>query len=158
AENRYATAREMAADLERFLAGEKVHAAPTAYLHLMATKVEQHLRELEGWREEEIVSEHEYEGLRKGYGRLVERDEAWILNARRLTMPQVTLYLGAWVLTVGAALLFLFQFVDLSGPLGVVVVGSATALMVERGARLWTGGQLRVGIAYLLAFCLLLPI
>jgi serine/threonine protein kinase len=157
-ENRYASAREMADDLERFLAGEKVHAVPTAYSSLMSGKIEQHLRELEGWREEEIVSEHEYEALRKDYGRLVEREDAWILNARKLSLPQVSLYLGAWILTVGAALLFLFQFVDLSGTLGVLVVAGVAALMTDRGLRLWKSGQLRVGIAYLLAFCLLLPI
>jgi serine/threonine protein kinase len=157
-ENRYATAREMADDLERFLAGEKVHAVPTAYSNLMSGKIEQHLRELDGWREEEIVSEPEFEALRKDYGRLVEREDAWILNARRLSLPQVSLYLGAWILTVGAALLFLFQFVDLSGTLGVIVVAGVAALMADRGLRLWKSGQLRVGIAYLLAFCLLLPI
>jgi serine/threonine protein kinase len=157
-ENRYASAREMADDLERFLAGEKVHAVPTAYSNLMSGKIERHLRELEGWREEEIVSEHEFDALRKDYGRLVEREDAWILNARRLSLPQVSLYLGAWILTVGAALLFLFQFVDLSGTLGVVVVAGVAALMADRGLRLWKSGQLRVGIAYLLAFCLLLPI
>src|SRR6267143_1493949 len=156
-ENRYASAREMADDLERFLAGEKVHAVPTAYSNLMSGKIEQYLRELEGWREEEIVSEHEYEALRKDYGRLVEREDSWILNARRLSLPQVSLYLGAWILTVGAALLFLFQFADLSGTLGVIVVAGAAALM-DRGLRLWKSGQLRIGIAYLLAFCLLLPI
>jgi serine/threonine protein kinase len=157
-ENRYASAREMADDLERFLAGEKVHAVPTAYSNLMSGKIEQHLRELEGWREEEIVSEHEYELLRKDYGRLVEREDAWIMNARRLSLPQVSLYLGAWILTVGAALLFLFQFVDLSGTLGVIVVAGVAALMADRGLRLWKSGQLRIGIAYLLALCLLLPI
>jgi serine/threonine protein kinase len=157
-ENRYASAREMADDLERFLAGEKVHAVPTAYSNLMSGKIERHLRELEGWREEEIVSEHEFDALRKDYGRLVEREDAWILNARRLSLPQVSLYLGAWILTVGAALLFLFQFVDLSGTLGVVVVAGVAALMADRGLRLWKSGQLLVGIAYLLAFCLLLPI
>jgi serine/threonine protein kinase len=156
-ENRYATAREMADDLERFLAGEKVHAVPTAYSNLMSGKIGQHMRELEGWRAEEIVSENEFEALRKDYGRLVEREDAWILNARRLTLPQVSLYLGAWILTVGAALLFLFQFVDLSGTLGVLVVAGAAALMADRGLRLWKSGQLRIGIAYLLAFCLLLP-
>jgi serine/threonine protein kinase len=157
-ENRYASAREMADDLERFLAGEKVHAAPTTYSSLMSGKVEEHLRELEGWREDQIVSDFEYDALRKDYGRLIEREDAWILNARRLSLPQVSLYLGAWIVTVGAALLFLFRFLDLSGTLAVVAVSAIAGLMAYHGVGLWKSGQLRIGIAYLLAFCLLLPI
>ncbi len=157
-ENRYASARAMADDLERFLAGEKVHAAPTTYSSLVSGKVEEHLRELEGWREDQIVSDFEYDALRKDYGRLIEREDAWILNARRLSLPQVSLYLGAWVVTVGAALLFLFRFLDLSGTLAVVAVSGVAGLMAYHGMRLWKSGQLRIGIAYLLAFCLLLPI
>src|SRR5206468_6142924 len=45
-----------------------------------------------------------------------------------------------------------------SGTLGVIVVAGVAALMADRGLRLWKSGQVRVGIAYLLAFCLLLPI
>src|SRR5207245_2151100 len=82
--------------------------------------------------------------LRRDYARLVEREDSWILNARRLSLPQVSLYLGAWILTVGAALLFLFQFADLSGTLGVIVVAGAAALMADRGLRLWKSGQLRI--------------
>jgi len=157
-ENRYASAREMADDLERFLAGEKVHAAPTTYSTMVSGKVEEHLRELEGWREDQIVSDFEYDALRKDYGRLIEREDAWILNARRLSLPQVSLYLGAWIVTVGAALLFLFRFLDLSGTLAVVAVSAVAGLMAYHGVGLWKSGQLRIGIAYLLAFCLLLPI
>src|SRR6267142_1921942 len=142
----------------RFDSRSDVFSLGTMLYELMTGKIEQHLRELEGWREEEIVSQHEYEVLCRDYGRLVEREDAWILNARRLSLPQVSLYLGAWILTVGAALLFLFQFVNLSGTLGVVVVAGVAALMADRGLRLWKSGQFRVGIAYLLAFCLLLPI
>ena len=50
--NRYGSAREMAADLERFLAGEAVVAAPASYSRRMGGKVAQHLQELEGWRQE----------------------------------------------------------------------------------------------------------
>src|SRR5947208_16369884 len=117
----------MADDLERCLAGEKVHAVPTAYSNLMSGMIEQHLRELESWREEEIVSEHEYEALRKDYGRLVEREDSWILNARRLSLPQVSLYLGAWILTVGAALVYLWRLADRCGTPGVVGRGVAAA-------------------------------
>jgi hypothetical protein len=105
----------MADDLERFLAGEKVHANPTTYGSLVSTRIQEHLGEIEGWRHDEVLTDAEYEGFRKQYGRLVEREDAWILQARRLTFPQVSLYLGAWILIAGAALLFLFHFVLLSG-------------------------------------------
>jgi hypothetical protein len=157
-ENRYASAREMADDLERYLAGEKVHAAPTAYANLIAAKIEQHIEELEGWRRDEILSEYEFDNFRKSYNRLIEREDAWILEARRLTLPQVTLYLGAWVLTVGAALLFLFQFLHLPGKVSVALVAGATGLTLWSGLKIWKRGQLRIGIAFLLTPCLLLPI
>jgi Protein kinase domain len=157
-ENRYGSAREMAADLERFLAGEKVHANPTTYGSVVAARIQEHLGEIEGWRHDEILSDAEYEGFRKQYGRLVEREDAWILQARRLTFPQVSLYLGAWILIAGAALLFLFHFVRLSGTPRVLVAASVMALTCWEGLALWRRNQLRNGIAHLLAVCLLVPI
>lgn len=156
--DRYASAKEMADDLERFLARETVLAAPTSYTHLMSGKIEQHLRELESWRQDEIISDYEWDSLRKNYGRLIEREDAWILEARRLAVPQVSLYLGAWVLIVGATLLFLFRFVHLSGAVSVLMVTVACAFTVRQGMLLWSQGQLRIAMAYLLAFSLLLPV
>ena len=157
-ENRYRSAREMAGDLERFLAGEKVHANPTTYGSLVSAKIQKHLGEIEEWRRDEVLSDAEYDGFRKQYGRLVEREDAWILQARRLTFPQVSLYLGAWILIAGAALLFLFHFVRLSGTPRVLVAVCVTALTWWEGLTLWRKNQLRNGIAHLLAVCLLVPI
>jgi NADH:ubiquinone oxidoreductase subunit 6 (subunit J) len=135
-----------------------VQAVPTAYASLITEKIEQHIQELEGWRRDEILSQYEFDGFRKSYNRLIEREDAWILEARRLTLPQVTLYLGAWILTVGAALLFLFQFIHLPGKVAVVLVMGVAGLTFWSGQRIWKRGQLRIGIAFLLTFCLLLPI
>lgn len=156
--DRYGSAYEMAADLERFLAGEAVLAAPASYARLMTGKIAQHLRELEGWQRDRILSDSEYDSLRKGYDRLVEREDAWILEVRRLTLPQVSLYLGAWILVVGAALIVLFRYPGLSGSPAVLVAAAATAPTAWIGIRAWKLDQRRVAVAYLLAFCLLLPI
>ncbi len=156
--DRYGSAREMAAELERFLAGEAVLAAPASYSRMMAGKVGQHLRELEGWKRDQILSDSEYDALRKGYDRLIEREDAWIMEVRRLSMPQVSLYLGGWILVVGAALIVLFRYRGLSGALAVLAVGAAAVPAAWMGIRCWNSDRHRIGVAYLLAFCLLLPI
>ena len=156
--NRYASAREMADDLRRYLAQEPVLAEPAAYSRLIAGQVQEHLRALEQWRHDQIVSEAEYDGIRKRYERLGEREDAWIMEVRRLTLPQVTLYFGAWVLAVGAALLTFFPYPKLAGAPAVLIAWAAALPAAWVGVRTWRSGYYRVAIAYLLAFCLVAPI
>jgi serine/threonine-protein kinase len=156
--DRYQSAGEMAQDIERYLAGDDVLALPTAYSRLLAGRIEGHMRELEAWKTDQVVSDSEYDALRKAYGRLSEREDTWIMETRRLSLSQVTLYLGAWVLVVGAALVFLFNYSHLSGMLPVLVVDAAAIPTAYFGIRNWKAGRFRFAIAYLLTFCLLLPI
>jgi hypothetical protein len=88
----------------------------------------------------------------------VEREDAWIMEVRRLSLPQVSLYLGAWILVVGAALIVLFRYRGLSGTPAVLVAAAATAPTAWIGIRCWKLDQRRTAVAFLLAFCLLLPI
>lgn len=157
-QDRYSSAREMAQDLERYLAGEEVLALPKAYARLISGRIESHLRELDGWNSDQVISDSEHDALRKAYGRLSEPEDAWIMQARRLSVAQVNLYLGAWVLVVGAALVLLFEIPRLKGPVSISLVGAATVITAANGIRIWRRDQFRFAIAYLLAFCLLLPV
>jgi len=147
----------MADDLERFLAGEAVQAEPEAYSRLIGEQIARHVRDLDGWRRDQIISDSEYDGLRRRYERLTEREDAWIMEARRLTLPQVSLYLGVWVLSVGAGLLTLFRYPNLRGAPAVLTALAAAAPTAWIGVHHWKRGRFRVAIAFLLAFCLLLP-
>ncbi len=155
---RYGSAREMADDLRRFLASEAVLAEPAAYARLITGKVAQHLRDLESWRHEQIVSDAEYDGIRKRYERLLEREDSWIMEARRLTLPQVSLYLGAWILLTGASFLTFFPYPALAGVPAVLAAWAAAAPTAWIGIHNWQRGNYRVAIAYMLAFCLVVPV
>jgi serine/threonine protein kinase len=157
-EDRYQTTREMADDLDRYLAGEPVQASPTSYSRIMAGKIESHLRDLEGWRQDRILSLYEYDAFRKLYDRLIDREDAWILEVRRLSLSQVTLYLGAWLLVVGALLVVLFRYDSMSNTAAVLLAGTTIVPTIWVGIRCWKQARLRTAIAYLLAFCLLLPV
>lgn len=156
--HRYASAGEMADDLRRYLANEAVLAEPAAYARLIGDKVAEHLQDLESWRRDQIVSDAEYDGIRKRYERLLEREDAWIMEARRLTTPQVTLYLGAWFLAVGAAFLTFFQYPSLAGAPAVLIAWAAAAPMAWIGVRSWRRENYRVAVAYLLALCAIAPV
>jgi predicted Ser/Thr protein kinase len=147
---RYASAGEMADDLRRFLAHDAVLADPPTYARMITGNVAQHMRDLETWRHDQIVSEAEYDAIRKRYERLIDREDAWIMEARRLTISQVTLYLGAWILAVGAAFLTCFRYPALAGAPAVLIAWSLTAALAWIGIRTWRRDHHRIAVAYLL--------
>ena len=116
------------------------------------------MQDLESWRREQIVSDDEYEGMRKRYERLLEREDAWILEARRLTLPQVTLYLGAWLLAVGAAFLTFFPYPALAGAPAVLIAWAAALPAGMDGYAQLAAGPLPHRHRLPAGLCLLAPI
>ena len=151
--DRYLTAQEMAADLRRFAEGRPVLARPIAYRTALERRMAPHIEDVAEWERLRLIYSHEAERLRAAYHRLTAREGDWILGSRTLSLAQVALYLGAFLLGSGGLFYFVAYLENAAGGLlhpalclGVpVVLLSCIALRLDRG-------ELKAaGVAYHLA-------
>jgi hypothetical protein len=160
-EARYATAREMALDLRRYLDGRPVLARPTAYQTALGRRLLPHLEQIQEWLRLKLIYPHEAGRLRAAYRRLESREDDWIIQGRVLSYSQIALYLGAFLLVAGGVLYFgahrFFAAVEgVAGPtwaLGLPFVGLSAAAFA-----LYRREHRAVAVAFWLSGVLLLPL
>jgi len=105
-EDRYPSAREMARDLRRYLAGRPVLARPAAYGSALARRLTTHLGEIRDWLDLKLIYPHEAAELAATYRRLEQREDDWIVRSRRLSPSQIALYVGVFLLAAGGLFYF----------------------------------------------------
>jgi hypothetical protein len=159
--HRYQTAREMSLDLGRFLDGLPVTARPTQYVSTLESRLRPHLDEVAEWRRLKLIYPHEAERLQSAYRQLEAREDDWIVASRALTPPQISLYLGAFLLLAGS--LFYFAAHQIYGAasgalepfltLGLPLLGLNIA-----GRWLYQRGHPAVAVAFYLGGVGLLPL
>jgi hypothetical protein len=159
-EERYASAMEMALDLERWLEGRAVRARPLAYRRALQQHVESHLAQVAEWQRVRLVYPHEAERLRAAYRPLQRREDDWIVASRVLSPAQIALYVGAFLLA-SASVLYLSAYLEdavhgLLQPalvllLPFVAINFAAHLLYRRGHR-------AVAVAFALGAAALLPL
>jgi hypothetical protein len=162
--DRYATAHDLAADLRRYLADRPVLARPTAYRSALTRRVEPHLDDIEEWERLRLLYPHEGQRLRDAYRRLESREGDWILGSRVLSLSQIALYLGAFLLACGGVLYFAAYQKDgvhgLLHPLGFLALPllalGALALRLDQGEHKATAVAFHVGAAVLVPPLLLI--
>lgn len=104
---RYQSARDMAADLRRFLDGHAVLARPSLYATTLEARVRPHREHIGEWLRLRLIHPHEAERLQTAYATLDAPEDEWILSSRTLSYTKIALYLGAFLLIYGS----LFYFV-----------------------------------------------
>ena len=158
---RYQSAADMARDLRRYLAGRPVLARPAIYETTLTTRTTPHLEAIGDWLKLRLIHPHEAERLRDAYRALHTRDEEWILESRSLSMTQIALYLGAFLLICGS--LFYFVAARWHGAVdGIlrpfVVLALPFAALNATAHLLYRREHKAVAIAFYLAAVAMLPL
>ena len=91
------TAKEVALDLGRFLAGEPVRAKPKLYDDLLRQQVSEFSRHTHQWQGQNMISRDERDSIEVVHRRILADEDEWIIDARRITRVQTVLYGAAWL-------------------------------------------------------------
>jgi hypothetical protein len=155
---RYADAQGLLDDINRYLRGEKVWSRPSFLSDKIQQEVFHHCQKLKVWRDNELLTEKEFDKLENIYERMISPPDPSIIEARELSLSQVCLYLGGWVVVLGSFVLFYKTWEQISiywRPMPAIV---ATALMTILGISMWRRSDSRLAVGFLATANLLVPI
>lgn len=152
--DRYASAEEMGADLERFLRGDVVLAHPTRSRRMLRKKVELHLRDLADWQEQGLLGEAQRADLQHAYERVDERGRGLLTGV--LTLPNLLLLAGILLCVFGPVVLQLVTWDNQESGMRVGLPAAPAALLLAVGIGRWRALDRRRAVACLLGATLLM--
>lgn len=155
---RYQSAKELAADVQRYLRGEDVLARPSQLANELAQEISQHQQKLTAWKGSGMITEREFDHLVNCYDRMLSPHDSWIMEARRISLPQVLLYMGSWVVVIGAVLSLIYGWEDVERQWRALPVALATVALLACGVVFWKKRETSVGLGFLIGANMLVPL
>lgn len=155
---RYPNAKSLSDDIHRYLRGEKVWSRPSFLTDKVHQDVFYHRQKLKVWYDNELLTEKEFDKLDNIYERMISPADFSIIEARKLSLSQVCLYLGGWIVVLGSFVLFYKTWDHISIYWRPVPALVATALMGIFGLVMWQRKDYRLSVGFLSTANLLIPI
>jgi hypothetical protein len=157
--SRYRDANALASDVSRFLRGEKVWSRPSFVNDQIQQEIFYHRQRLEVWHQNGLVTEKEYDKLENIYERVIAPSDLSIIEARKLSLSQVCLYLGGWITVLGCAvLLLIYEWNNIPRMVRPLPALLSVLIMIGCGRYLWVRKENRLSVGFLATACLLLPV
>ncbi len=155
---RYVNARDLSEDIGRYLRGEKVWSMPSFLTDKIQQEVFYHRQKLKIWRDNELVTQKEFDKLENIYERMISPPDPSIIEARELSLSQVCLYLGGWIAVLGSFVLFYKTWDQIPIFWRPTPAIAATALMILFGILMWRKKENRLAVGFFATANLLIPI
>jgi serine/threonine protein kinase len=155
---RYVNAQGLSDDINRYLRGEKVWSMPSFLTDKIQQEVFYHRQKLKVWRDNELVTEKEYDKLEHIYERVIAAPDPSIIEARKLSLSQVCLYLGGWLSVLGCFVLFYKTWDQIPIYWRPTPAVAAATLITLFGIMLWRKKESRLAVGFFATANLLIPI
>jgi serine/threonine protein kinase/class 3 adenylate cyclase len=157
-EDRYQDARQMAADLERFLRGELIRTRPSAYDNLLFHRVQKHVEQIKEWAATGLLNAEESHRLLSSYEGLQRRGLPAVMEGRLFRFWRTLVYIGGWAVINGALLWLLMHWDELSTS-GRLFLGSVPAISTMGvAAVMWRIERFRLFFVALIIVILATPL
>jgi serine/threonine protein kinase len=157
-QKRYPNAQSLSDEIHRYLGGEKIWSRPSFLTDKVHQEVFYHRQKLKVWHDNELLTEKEFDKLEGIYERMISPPDLSIIEARKLSLSQVCLYLGGWIAVLGSFVLFYKTWEQVPvywRPMPAIV---ATLVMVLFGIAMWHRNESRLSVGFLATANLLIPI
>lgn len=152
--DRYASARDLARDLERFVRGDVVAVLPVRSRSLLRRKIDLHLADVADWAEQGLVDDHQVASIRHAYESLEERERGLLRHVFG-SVPNVLLLVGIIVIVFGPLILQLMTWAEQGPPMRIGLPAAPLGLLAIAGALRWRAGDRRRAVACLFGVGLL---
>ena len=117
-----------------FLAGQPVQMKATVVKNHLLNRIEEHVSEVGKWRSLGLVADQEHDQIRWQYRRVLEGDDLWPTETRKLRAGELGIYISIWAIICSALLAAGLYREDVGSPLRWLIPLSITIVLAVSGA------------------------